>query len=274
MNKTKESEFEKFFSIEESTVAGILQWAKNIAKIDVDHLRSSLVAGGELCDLCLSLSTYYEENLTECRRLIKEGKGDTVINEKRLLLLEIGERANRLSGYLALLQMDAMMSLIDMLEAKSDVERFLVCKHAYTIIYEAKIKGIYSFVSKEMRNLPEEVLPAELRDELWREIRSVMRLMLSEGEAERVRNNIDAHKSSSFTSQIEAYKQCDFGKGVINMFALMKIAWIIQDVLSTVQKNLNLLERLFEDFVRERMEKWEKLRVEFEAVFQSESSNG
>lgn len=265
MIKQNELELDKVFSLEEKTVEEVLHWATDVAGIDVEHLRSCLVAGGELCDLCLSLSAYYKENLDECRRLIAEGKGDPIINEKRLPLLEIGERSNNLSGYLVLLQMDAMMSLINMLEAKSDVERILICKHAYTIIYDAKIKGLFKVVSKEMRGLPESVLSTERREELWRGVSSINRMILSEEETERVRNNIDAHKSSSFTEQIAAYKQCHFGKCVASMFALMKIAWFIQETLVVVQQNLNVLEKQFEDLVRERIQKMEELRTELDA---------
>lgn len=264
MNAEKEIELGKIFKIENPTVEETQHWAEKVAKIDTEHLRSCLVAGGELCDLCLSLSAYYEKRLVECRNLIEEGKGDPVINEKRLPLLEIGERTNNLSGYLALLQMDAMMSLINMLEAKSDVERLLTCKHAYTIIHDAKIKGLFKVVSREMRELPEEVLPKERRDELWHGIKSVNRMLISEEEAEMVRDNVDAHKSSSFTEQIAAYKQCEFGKSVASMFALMKIAWIIQETLSTVQENLNVMEQDFIEMVRERIRRWEELRKQLE----------
>ena len=75
MGKDKVFEFESIFSIEGGTVEDILHWATVVAGIDVEHLRTCLVAGGELCDLCLSLSAYYDINLTECRRLIKERKG-------------------------------------------------------------------------------------------------------------------------------------------------------------------------------------------------------
>ena len=264
MNAEKEIELGKIFKIENPTVEETQHWAENVAKIDTEHLRSCLVAGGELCDLCLSLSAYYEKRLVECRNLIEEGKGDPVINEKRLPLLEIGERTNNLSGYLALLQMDAMMSLINLLEAKSDVERLLICKHAYTIIYDAKIKGLFKVVSREMRKLPEDVLPIERRDELWRGIKDVNCMLLSEEEAGMVRNNVDAHKSPSFTEQIAAYKQCEFGKSVASMFALMKIAWIIQETLSTVQENLNVMEQDFIEMVRERIRRWEELRKQLE----------
>jgi len=264
MGIEKEFEFEKIFKIENPTVEETQHWAIDVAQIDIEHLRSCIVAGGELCNLCLSLSAYYEKNLAECRKLIEEGKGDPVINEKRLPLLEIGARKNNLSGYLALLQMDAMMSLINMLEAKSDVERLLTCKHAYTIIHDAKIKGLFRVVAKEMRQLPPDVLPKERRVELMRGIKRVSRKLLSEEEAERVRNNIDAHKSSSFTEQIAAFKQCEFGKSVASMYALMKIAWIIQEALSAVQENLNVQEKALMNTAKDRIKKMEELMKELE----------
>lgn len=264
LENMKKVEFEKIFKIDNPTVEETQHWAKDIAQIDIEHLRSCLVAGSELCDFCLSLSAYYEKNLAECRKLIEEGKGDPVINEKRLPLLEIGERTNNLSGYLILLQMDATMSLIDMLEAKSDVERLLVCKHAYTIIHDARIKGLFRVVSKEMRLLPEDVLPIERRDELWKGISSVKSFLISEKEAELVRNRIDAHKSSSFTEQMAAYKCCEYGKCVASMFALMKIAWIIQETMIAVQKNLNVMENDFIEMARERIKRWEELKKELE----------
>lgn len=263
MKKTKEYEMEKVFGIEKEIVEVIHHWAKDVAKVDIEHLRSCLIAGGEFCDMCLLLSTFYNNNLEECHKLIKEGRGDPVINERRLALLEIGERTNNLSGYLALLQMDAMMSIIHMLEAQSDVECLLICKHAYTVFYDAKIKGLFRVVSKEMRELPEDVLSKDRLDELWRGIKSSIRLLLSEAEAEKVRNNIDAHKSS-FIEQMDAYKQCDFGRSAMSMFALMKIAWIIQETLSEVQENLKVLEDHFVDLVKDRIKKWEDLRVELE----------
>ena len=117
------------FQIVGSSVEDILQWAKDVAGLDANHLLSCMVSCGKLCELCLSLSEYYEQNLSNVRKMIDGGEGDPVVNQKRLSLLEIGERTNNLVGYLTLLQMDAMMSLINMMEAQSDVERLVVCKH-------------------------------------------------------------------------------------------------------------------------------------------------
>ena len=191
------------FKIEGSSVEDTLLWAKDVAGLDVDHLRSCMVAGGELCEICLSLSEYYEQNLLHVRKMIEGGEGDSIVNQKRLPLLEIEEKTNNLVGYLTLLQMDAMLSLINMMEAKSDVERLVACKHAYTIIHDAKIKGLFRVISREMNDLPEEVISESERKDLWNSIKGIVRKMISEEEAEQVRNNIDAHKEASFIKQIE-----------------------------------------------------------------------
>lgn len=254
--------------IEESVVRQTMQWAKDVAGLDVEHLRSSLAAGGELCNLCYSLSRYYEESIPDCRQQLIEGNGDLVINEKRLPLLEIGEKINNLVGYLTLLQMDAMASLINMMEAKSDEERLLACKHAYSILYEARVKGLSRVISKQMRELPEEVLPSEDRDSLLRGIREIKRFMISEEEAERVRNIIDAHKSNSFSEQIVAYESCDFRKSFTSMYGLTKLAYILQEAMGIVRRNLGELEKGFFAEVDERKKNWEKLLEKWQLLRQ------
>ena len=252
------------FQIDGASVEDTLQWAKDVARLDATHLRSCLVACGKMCELCISLSEYYEQNLSYVRKMIDGGEGDPVVNQKRLPLLEIGERTNNLVGYLTLLQVDAMMSLINMMEAQSDVERLVVCKHAYTIIYEAKIKGLFGVVSKEMKDLPEDVLPESERRELWKDIKEVIRRMISEEEADQVRNNIDAHKEASFDKQIAAYQVCDFGRCFASMYALTEVAWILQQAMGIVRRNIGKLEDVFVGEVRERIEKWDALLNELE----------
>lgn len=254
------------FAIEESAVRQTMHWAKDVAELDVDHLRSSLTAGRKLCELCYSLSKYYEESIPDCRHQLLEGNGDPVINEKRLPLLEIGERVNNLVGYLTLLQMDAMASLINMMEAKSDEERLLACKHAYTILHEARAKGLSRVISKQMRELPEELLPCEDRDSLLKRIREIKRFMISDEEAERVRNKIDAHKSDSFSEQIEAYESCDFGRCFASMYGLTQLTYILQEAMGIVRQNLGILEESFFAEVEERRKKLEVLRERFRRV--------
>lgn len=243
-------------------VEDIQRWVKDVAGLDVDHLRSCMIACGEFSEICLSLSEYYENNLSLARKMIEDGEGDPVVNQKRLPLLEIGERTNNLVGYLALLQMDAMLYLLDMMEAKSDVERLMVCKHAYNIIHDAKIKGLFKVLSKDMNDLPEEVISKSERSGLWKTIKGVVRKMISEEEAEQVRNSIDAHKDSSFAKQIAAYRLCDFERCFATMYALTEIAWILQQTMSIIRRNLGKLEEAFVGEVQERIEKLDALLKE------------
>lgn len=252
------------FQIEGASVEETLHWANDIAGLDIKHLRSCLVPCGEFCKLCLSLSEYYEQNLSSVCKMIENGEGDPVVNQKRLSLLETGKRANNVTGYLTLLQMDAMMSLINMMEAQTDVERLVACKHAYTIIYEAKIKGLFQVISKEMNDLPEEILSASERKGLWSSIKEIVRKMISEEEAEQVRNSIDAHKDSSFTKQIDAYNVCDFSWCFASMYALTELVWILQQAMGIVRRNIGKLEDVFVGEVRDRIEKWDALLKELE----------
>lgn len=253
------------FEIEETTVTDTLKWAEDKG-IEVDHLRSALEAGKEICDMCLLLSDQYAENLLFCRTLVSEGGGDPVINERRLPLLEVGERINNLIGYLILLQMDAMMSLISMMEAKTNLERLLVCKHAYTIIYDLQDKGLYKVISKEMKGLPEDVISSEERNHLWKQVRDLNRAMIRYDEVDTVRNKISAHKSPSFVEQISAYRKCNFKECFVNTYVLAKLAWIFHNFMSKARYKLIELEDDLFVLAKERLQKLEALRLQLESM--------
>ena len=253
------------FEIEETIVSDTLKWAKDNG-IEVDHLRSALEAGKEFCDMCMLLSVQYAERLLSCRTLISEGGGDPVINEKRLPLLEVGERINNLIGYLILLQMDAMMSIISMMEARTDTERLLVCKHAYTILYDLQDKGLYKVISKEMQGLPEDVMSSEERNHLWKQVRELYRSMIGYDEVDTVRNKISAHKSPSFIEQISAYNKCNFKECFVNTYVLAKLAWILNGFMSKARNKLIELEDDLFVLAKERLLKLEALRLQLESM--------
>lgn len=254
------------FFIGGDTVKDTLTWATDVAEIDVMHLHSTLVAGGKMCDLCLSLMEYYRDNLAEYQKQIAEGKGDPVINKKRFPLLELGERINNLIGYVTLLQMDATMSLIHMMEAESDSERLLICKHAYSILYDFQDKGLYKVISKAMRELPDELLHKEEIDDLWAEIKQFNRLLMNVNELKDVRNKIDAHKKASFSEQMDAYKQCKFGKCFANLYALMKLAWLFHQAVDIAWRRLLIIEDGFVKEAQETLKRWEAIKRELETM--------
>ncbi len=259
-----EVKLENVFQIANTEVEDTLKWAKEDANLNIGRLRELLVYAGKRCDIYLVMSKRYEEYISDQKRQIENSIGYTDILQRWLEILEVGKKANDLIGYLTLLQMDAITSLINILEAKTDTERLVVCKHAYTIIYDVHDKGLFGVVSKEMRNMPEEVLESKYRDVLWKEIKGVMKLMMGKQEVVKVRNSIDAHKSASFTEQIEAYKQCGFGKSCANMYALIKIIDILQETMDLVKRNIEVQEEKLFAETKESEKMFKELLMELE----------
>lgn len=140
-------------------------------------------------------------------------------------------------GYLTLLQMDTITTIINLLQAKSDTERIMQCKHAYTILFEAKENGLFYKVSAEMKKYPEELIRKEEYRELWKSIKVVSKEIFSSEEAKEIRNSIDAHKDCSFWKQISAYKKCNWTKSVLNLFMFDKLVDLLQQCMGIIKSN-------------------------------------
>ena len=139
-----------------------------------------------------------------------------------------------LMGFVSLLEMDAISLLIGILTAESDVERKMLSKHAYTIVFEAREKGLFQKVSKEMKRFPESLLPKKDNDELWRIIKKELNKMSEIGVEHTIRNQIDAHKSSSFECQYETFRSCNWGQAVYDLLVLIQISDRLLDVVESV----------------------------------------
>ena len=131
-------------------------------------------------------------------------------------------------------EMDAISLLIGILTAESDVERKMLGKHAYTIVFEARQKGLFQKVSKEMGAFPESLLPKQENDELWSIIKKDLRSMSDIGVEHTIRNHIDAHKSSSFECQYETFRSCNWGQAVYDLLALLQISDRLLGVIESV----------------------------------------
>ncbi|MDO4214408.1 MAG: hypothetical protein Q4D12_00635 [Bacteroidales bacterium] len=123
-----------------------------------------------------------------------------------------------LMGFVSLLDMDAISLLISILTAESDVERKMLSKHAYTIVFEARDKGLFQKVSKEMERFPESLLSKQENDE--KELKSMSDIKVEHT----IRNQIDAHKSSSFECQYETFRSCNWGQAVYDLLVLIQIS--------------------------------------------------
>ena len=74
---------------------------------------------------------------------IDSNVGDTYAIEKWLTVIQTHYNVYELMGFLTLLQMDAMTTIICLLQAINDTERIILSKHAYTILYEAKQNDLF-----------------------------------------------------------------------------------------------------------------------------------
>lgn len=138
-----------------------------------------------------------------------------------------------LMGGVSLLEMDAISLLIGILTAESVVERKMLSKHAYTIVFEARENGLFQKVSKEMSAFPESLLPKQENDELWSIIKKDLRSMSDIGVEHTIRNHIDAHKSS-FECQYETFRSCNWGQAVYDLLVLIQISDRLLDVVESI----------------------------------------
>ncbi|WP_139207091.1 hypothetical protein [Prevotella sp. ne3005] len=230
----------RVFEIPDSYVHDILQWIEIEADLDLKKLEEYLVYAGKKSEIYLTLLKHYEKEIVRFDNESKSVVIDIYPSNEWRVLLQSGYDATNLAGYLTLLQMDALASLISIIKASSDTERIMLSKHAYTIMYEALEKNLYKIVSCRMRQFPERLADKDVLSDLWKGIKRVSKLMIKKNEAEFVRNTIDSHQRDSFSEQIEAYKNCDFGMSVKSMWAMIRIVDLIQSYIDLINKNIRV----------------------------------
>ena len=139
-----------------------------------------------------------------------------------------------LMGFVSLLEMDVISLLIGILTAENDVERKMLCKHAYTIVFEARQNCLFQKVSNEMKRFPESLLSKKENDELWSIIKKELKSMSGIKVEHAIRNQIDAHKSSSFECQYEIFRTCNWGQAVYDLLVLIQISDRLLGVIESV----------------------------------------
>ncbi|MDE5947536.1 MAG: hypothetical protein K2G86_01910, partial [Prevotella sp.] len=148
-------------------------------------------------------------------------------------------------GYLTLLQMDAMITIVGLYQAKNDTERIMLCKHAYTIIYEAIEDNLFKKNSAGIKKYPKE-LKGNVYKQFWKGVKDVIKNMTDNiAEAKIIRNTIDAHKCHSFIEQINAYKKCSWSQSVVNMYGLFRVINLINDYMNYINNNMSVLYNRF-----------------------------
>ena len=172
-------------------------------------------------------------------------------------------------GFLTLLQMDALMTMICIFQAHNDTERVMLCKHAYTILYEAKDNNFSKKVSHEMRLYPEDIVNKEELDSFWKGVKSLLGKMIDKKEAGSIRHKLDAHKDKSFMTQIVLYKTCDWAVSVVNLFGFIRLIDTIQFYMDNIHQKVCVLYDQYRTFMEERIKQYEDILIQLKEYKES-----
>lgn len=243
------------FEIGDIGVKAVEEWIKKEG-ITVEALRENLGLAGQQAALYWAISKHNKGILEELQDAIDKEEHDPYPKQRWAQVIRAEKDVTDLMGFLTLLRMDATSSLICLLEAKNDTERIVLSKHAYTIFFEAEDSDLFKKASRDMINLPDVLLSAEIKRELWKGVRSLVRMMVSKRDAEIVRNQIDAHKES-FSDQMEAYRKCEYPTAFANLVTLIKIVDLLQKAMRIINENLHIL---FDEYKEEMTERSRKLK--------------
>lgn len=253
--------FKEIFILPDSEKEGVEQLAEKGICTDVVLLREHLEYAGKRCCVYESLVEYHEKTIADTQQKIEKDRIGSYALEKWLPILQTHRNIYELIGYLTLLQMDAITTTIDLLQAQNDTERIMLSKHAYTIIYEARINDLSKKVAKEMHLYLDEIIDVHELSDFWKNINSILKQIMDIDFAKEIRNNIDAHKNNSFLRQITLYRRCEWVECIIYLSVFTKLIDVIQDYMNLINKNMkNMYEQYTEDvkgFI-ERLEQIDK----------------
>ena len=257
-----ELSFNEIFVLSDSEKEKIQQFSEKGICIEPELLREYLEYAGKRCCLYESLLNYHEEVIAKTLEEIKKNVFSSYASEKWLTILQTHRNIYEMMGYLTLLQMDAITTTICLLQAQNDTERIMLSKHAYTIIYEARINDLSKKVSKEMRLYPNEVVNIQELSDFWKNINSILKQIMDIEFAKEIRNNIDAHKNNSFIRQIALYRECQWGESIIYLSIFTKLVDLIQDYMNIINNNMKKVYNKYTSDIKEYIEKLDQIKKE------------
>lgn len=261
-----ELSFNEIFVLSDSEKEKIQQFSEKGICIEPELLREHLEYAGKRCCLYESLLNYHEEVIAKTLEEIEKNAFSSYAPEKWLTILQTHRNIYEMMGYLTLLQMDAITTTICLLQAQNDTERIMLSKHAYTIIYEARINDLSKKVSKEMRLYPNEVVNIQELSDFWKNINSILKQIMDIEFAKEVRNNIDAHKNNSFIRQIALYRECQWGESIIYLSIFTKLVDLIQDYMNIINNNMKKVYNKYTTDIKEYIEKLDQIKKELEEL--------
>ena len=257
-----ELSFNEIFVLSDSEKEKIQQFSEKGICIEPELLREHLEYAGKKCCLYESLLNYHEEVIAKTLEEIEKNAFSSYAPEKWLTILQTHRNIYEMMGYLTLLQMDAITTTICLLQAQNDTERIMLSKHAYTIIYEARINDLSKKVSKEMRLYPNEVVNIQELSDFWKNINSILKQIMDIEFATEIRNNIDAHKNNSFIRQIALYRECQWGESIIYLSIFTKLVDLIQDYMNIINNNMKKVYNKYTTDIKEYIEKLDQIKKE------------
>lgn len=251
--------FDEIFELSHSAKEIVSDLSKKGICTNVEKLREILEFAGKRCTLTVGFIDSFKEGINKAKHDIECNIGDTYMVQKWLTIIQTHRDVYEMMGFLTLLQMDAITTTISLLQATNETERIMLCKHAYTIIYEAKENDLFKKVSAGMQKYPEDLVKSEDVNSFWKDIKAILKKLMDTKEAKDIRNNLDAHKSHSFMTQISFYKKCDWARSVINLSLFIMIIDKIQTYMDIIHDNINRLYDQYIVFMEDRMNQYEAI---------------
>lgn len=251
--------YDEIFELQSSEME-IVEKLSNIGVCtNIEELRNNLELAGKRCTLYAGLMELFTDGIDKAKHDIDSNVGDTYAIEKCLTVIQTHYNVYELMGFLTLLQMDAMTTIICLLQAINDTERIILSKHAYTILYEAKQNDLLKKVSAEMHKYPDDLVAREELNDFWKDIKTILNKMMDTKEAKEIRNNLDAHKNQSFTTQISFYKKCDWSRSVVGLSMFIILIEKIQIFMEIIHHKIDILYNQYRAFMEDRMRQYEEI---------------
>lgn len=251
--------YDEIFELQSSEME-IVEKLSNIGVCtNIEELRNNLELAGKRCTLYAGLMELFTDGIDKAKHDIESNVGDTYAIEKWLMIIQTHYNVYELMGFLTLLQMDAMTTIICLLQAINDTERIMLSKHAYTILYEAKQNDLLKKVSAEMHKYPDDLVAGEELNDFWKGIKTILNKMMDTKEAKGIRNNLDAHKNQSFTTQISFYKKCDWGRSIVGLSMFIILIEKIQIFMEIIHRKIDILYNQYRAFMEDRIRQYEKI---------------
>ena len=251
--------YDEIFELQSSEME-IVEKLSNIGVCtNIEELRNNLELAGKRCTLYAGLMELFTDGIDKAKHDIESNVGDTYAIEKWLTVIQTHYNVYELMGFLTLLQMDAMTTIICLLQAINDTERIMLSKHAYTIMYEAKQNDLFKKVSAEMHKYPDDLVAREELNVFWKDIKAILNKMMDTKEAKEILNNLDAHKNQSFTTQVSFYKKCDWSRSVVGLSMFVILIEKIQIFMEIIHHKIDILYNRYRAFMEDRIKQYEEI---------------